>query len=250
MSAETLTVALDGEVSLENFSKAINGLLGVVRALSTEAAPGKRVDWVIEDLEYGSAIVSVRPKQVISLEATMVIATQFLGIGRALIRGDETGVLPAAYRAGHTLLLAAPSGVRFETADDEVIIGPGQNGSEQATRQQPSHSYGTVRGTVQTLSRRKGVRFTLYDAMFDKPVSCYLAVGQEDMVKDYWGRRVSVSGYISRDGDSGVPLSIRNITDIALAEPSEPGSWRKAGGILRGVFDMPSEDLIRGLRDA
>lgn len=250
MSTESLTVAIDGEVSLENFSKAIQGLLGVVRALSTESSPDRPLDWIIDDLEYGSAIVSVRPRQTIPGAIMAIIGMEFLGLGRALNSGDQSGTSPAVYNAGRALLLAAPSGVRFETPEDEVVVGPSRNENAVEARPQARHSLGSVRGTVQTLSRRKGVRFTLYDMQFDKPVSCYLAIGQEDMVKDYWGRRVSVVGRISRDGETGAPLSIRDITGITLAEPSKPGSWRRAGGILHGAFDIAPEALIRELRDA
>ena len=84
-----------------------------------------------------------------------------------------------------------------------------------------------------TLGRRRGVRFTLYDALFDKPIICVLPDGQEALVRDHWGRKVLVSGRISRDGETGKPYAIRDIIRIEPAEVSEPGSWRNAIGSLR-----------------
>jgi hypothetical protein len=250
MSVESLTVTLDGEVSLENFAKAIDGFLGIVNALSADAMPGHSVDWVLDDLEFGSAIVSVRPRQSVSTEVLIVIATQFLGLGTALNLGQPGQFSQDAFRSGQKLLSAASAGVRFETPESEVVVMPGQLVRYAEARPQVRHSLGSIRGTVQTLSRRKGVRFTVYDVMFDKPVSCYLALGQEDMIKNYWGQRVSVSGRISRDGVTGIPLAVRSITSISLSEPSEPGSWRKASGVLKGVFEKTPEVLVRELRDA
>ncbi|MCW1970952.1 MAG: hypothetical protein KIH69_022815 [Anaerolineae bacterium] len=250
MSVESLILALDGEISLENFAQAIDGFLGVVRTLATEIMPSQPFDWVIDDLEYGSAIVSVRPSQTLVPNELTTLGKRYLMLGYALNSGNQGQLSPAIFKAGQRLLSVVSTGIRFETSDDEVIIKPYKNEVNMPVYPQARHSFGVVRGTVQTLSRRKGVRFILYDVMFDKPVSCYLTTGQEDMVKNYWGCRVSVSGQISRDGLTGVPLSIRNITNISSSEPSEPGSWRKAKGVLKNVFDTSSERVIRELRDA
>ena len=94
------------------------------------------------------------------------------------------------------------------------------------------------------------LRFTLYDVNDDKAVSCYLPEGteSENTMLDLWGKLVEVEGNISRDPDTGRPLTIR---EIAGVEPIEPGpTWRDALRAAPGFLGATkSEDIIRRARD-
>jgi hypothetical protein len=138
--------------------------------------------------------------------------------------------------------------IRFETPIEDVMISGHYLGSGEQGKL-PVYSFGTIKGTVQTLSRRRGVRFTVYDAIFDRAISCYLKEGQEDEIKDYWGKTVLVSGLVGRDGETGKPFAIRDISQIRLVESSAPGSYKLARGILQLKEGETPESVIRAVRN-
>ena len=77
-------------------------------------------------------------------------------------------------------------------------------------------SIGTITGLVETLSMHKNLRFILYDATFDRAITCYIDKDQEDRMRNLWGKQVSVTGRILREPFSGKPTEIRNIKKITI----------------------------------
>lgn len=64
-------------------------------------------------------------------------------------------------------------------------------GSDIARSPRPNYisAYSAIEGVVQTLTSRRGLRFTLFDSLHDQAVSCYLEDGQEELMRGVWGRR-------------------------------------------------------------
>jgi hypothetical protein len=112
----------------------------------------------------------------------------------------------------------------------------------------PIVAYGAIEGVVQTLTNRRELRFTLYDSLQDRAVVCHLHEGQEDLMRNAWGKRVIVQGFVTRDGLNGRPLQISRITDVI---PVIAGDYKKGRGALKSAADAEKpEDVIRRLRDA
>src|SRR5690242_1859744 len=108
-------------------------------------------------------------------------------------------------------------------------------------------AYGAVEGEVQTLTKRHGLRFTLYEFLNDKAVSCYLQEGQEEQMRNIWGKRAIIEGVVSRD-KHGHPISVRQIAHIIPIE--EEGDYTQARGILpMAPDDELPEVRIRRTRD-
>jgi hypothetical protein len=113
------------------------------------------------------------------------------------------------------------------------------------------YAHGQVKGTVQTLTSRGGLRFTLYDAIFDKPISCYLDEGQEHIMRGAWGKKVVVSGSIGREPEQKRPVVVRHILKIDVLDDTPPGDYRHArGALLYEEGNEKPEVIIRGIRDA
>lgn len=230
---QVLTLAINGDITLDVFADSVRNFRMLIDGLAIEVAPGERVIWALETLESGSAVMGVRPlvdspKIIISLVLAWAV------IGRALQQDSEIpfgeGVRKPAIEIARLVERGAPS-VVFQTNDEDIPVASRYNPHANLIHK-PKVSIGTLKGRIDTLGRRRGVRFTLYDTLFDKPIPCFLPEGREDMVRNFWGRKVIVSGRISRDGETGKPYAIRNITNIELANASEPGSWRNAVGVL------------------
>ena len=243
---DTLTLALNGEVPLPEFAQAIGHLDDLVRALSNELVSDTAVEWVIDRLESGSAIATVRGYSE-TPEAVSKIVQAYETVGTHLQTNTPIPYSAKVSDSAHALtkvLNGKITSLRFETANQDIVI----SGQRQLTSKKPSYSYGTLKGTVQTLSRRRGVQFTLYDALLDRPISCYLKEGDEDLIRDKWGKKVLVSGLIGRDNETGRPFAVRQVTSIREYE-SNPGSYARARGVLKLPEGDTPESVIRELRD-
>lgn len=213
MSKDTITIALNGEITLQRFSSAISSLLALIQALSRELIGGDSVRWLVHSLEVSSAIATARGESDVMEEVEKVV-NAYGDVGISLECGRRPQYSEKVVRITEDirdLLDDGVTSIRFETPDTDAII------SKDIPTILPERlikSYGAIEGRIQTISNRKGLRFTLYDALNDRAVSCYLKEGQEDLILANWGKRAFVQGEISRETISGRPVAIRNITVI------------------------------------
>ena len=245
MARDTITFELGGRVPIEKFRDGISHFQQLVAALTQ----GRSVTWIVEDLQVGSAITTLRGEA-----EDLVVVEQIVGeyaqVGNALASHEP---LPhyslQVYEAANAIQALAKSVdyVRFETSEhDYTIYG---NGTATAPLTQWT-SVGAITGRVQALSKRGGLRFNLYDSVHDRAISCYLRQGQEELMREAWDRRVTVDGTIYRQRSLGRPVAIRNILSIDILEDTPQGAYRQArGAALWQEGDEMPEDVIRELRD-
>jgi hypothetical protein len=94
------------------------------------------------------------------------------------------------------------------------------------------------------------LRFTLYDRIDERPVSCYLAEGREDLMREIWDKLATVEGWVTRDPISGRPLAVRRITNVTLLTEGGAQDYMRARGVLPlKEGDLSPEDAIRLIRD-
>jgi hypothetical protein len=258
MADDTLTFALQGDVSLDQFDRGIRDFTRLVAALS-DVADAKGMRWQIDQLAASSAICTVRgiSENGYRAEAVEEVTRDYLEVGRALEKGAEIPFPPAVTEPANDLVALIKTGVeavRFETAVDDAFISEATAAREliQPVRTGGRRkALGVVTGQIQTLSNRGSLRFVVYDRFFDKAVSCYLAEGDEEMIRDAWGRVAAVRGEVSRDPKSGRPLTVRKISKVELLETAGQLDFRHARGALpRREGSARPEQRIRRLRDA
>lgn len=245
MAKSTLTFELGGQIDIARLEKGISVFHRLVSALTSRA----KVTWIVEDLQPGSAVATVRG-EADDLSIVEKIVDQYGEIGKVLEHQEEPRYGSQITRAVNAVknLAASVEYVRFETPDAEyTIYGNGKVLSQPATMS----AIGAVTGRVQTLSNRGGLRFNLYESIFDKAVSCYLAQGQEELMREAWDRRARVSGRVSREVATGRPIAIRQIVKVEVLEDTAPGSYRLArGAVPWQEGDLLPEEAVRRLRDA
>jgi hypothetical protein len=249
MDKDTLTLALEGHVGLDDFNKAIGHFSRLIHKLSAELSGGADIEWWISDLSSDSAVATI---QGVSMTAGVVplVVDGYVQIGEALSKGEDVpfslGVQDEAYALAQ-LVNGHITQVRFQTPEVAwAVMGGGPSAGHPI-----KYTYGSVVGRVQTLSMRKGLKFTLYDAIFDRAVSCYLRADQEEIMRNAWGRRTVVSGSIGREPDHGYAVVVHDVTSIQVVEPVEPGSYKQArGAIPWHEGDEPGATIIRRMRDA
>ena len=256
---DTVTFRITGDITIEDFAKAVGRFADLVAALNRELEDGTKLDWFLADLQYGSATATAqaRPKAGQDWsdplrQAAETLTHSYLQVGEAL---ETNTPVPGSSRIeGSALkvrdLIQRVEAITFETWEDDVTI-------ERIPQPQPlpqrarAYAYGAVEGRIQALTNRGSLRFTLYDMLHDRAVSCYMMEGHEDQMRDIWGRLAVVEGWVRRDFRSGRPLAVRNIMNVTTLREPEPGIHRRARGAApREEGQMRAEDAIRRVRDA
>lgn len=259
MRAETITLVLTGDVSLAEFARAISGLRTLLNNLSKEVGGGADIQWNVDDLERGSTIASFRgaAKKPSQQPEVARVVRAYGEVGVALEKRLQMPYSLAVARSADNIvgiLNGRVESIRFETEEiDATILSPDFASDRSANSPLPAYttSYGAVEGRVQTLTNRGGLRFTLYDLLNDRAVSCYLKEGYEDLMRDAWGKLVTVEGIVNRDAFRGTPQTVRQITRVEPIAEAEPESYREARGIVPiGPNGLMPEEAIRRLRDA
>lgn len=254
--SDTVTLELQGSVSLAQFADAVSHFNRLMTALSDESK-AEYVRWEVSDLEISSTIATARgiAENGATPEQIEEVVSSYLEVGRALEQDTTipySGKVQQEAKAITAVLGAGVSALRFETAESDAIVREARapKAPPEITAESTA-AYGAVTGRVQTLTSRNALRFTLYDHIYDRAVSCYLAEGQEDLMREMWDKLATVEGWVTRDAPTGRPLAVRQIMEITRLPESGPQDYMAARGMLplkKG--DLKPEDAIRRLRDA
>ncbi|MGB7291960.1 MAG: hypothetical protein WBD99_07300 [Thermodesulfobacteriota bacterium] len=251
MSKDVMRLALEGEITLKNFSKAIDEFEGLIEDLTKEVAKEIEIEWIIQDLESSSAIVTAQGIAT-DLNAIERVINAYEIIGEYIIGGRQIPYSSKVAKRANSLIGMVNekiTAIRFETQEGEWVI----SGKDKITGEYHpiSYSLGTVKGRIQAISERRNLTFTLWDSLFDKPVRCYLDEGYKEKMREIWGKIARISGKVGRKPDTGMPISIRDVTGIEVVDGVAQGTYKKARGVFSSVSDAEKpEEIIRKLRDA
>jgi len=250
MAKETLTFALEGDITLASFAGALSEFNSLLGNLSKEVGNNSPVEWVVEELYAGSAIATFHGVYE-NVKIVETIVDAYEQVGEALAYGREIPFSEAVRKNCRNItgvLNGKVTSIRFETPDRDFIISGKSKIGEKALPMK--YALGTVKGMIQTLSMRKKLSFIIWDSLFDRPVSCYLKEGQEELMREAWGNRAVVSGRIGRQAESGRPVSIREVKSIEIIDKPEHGSYKRARGVLLWKQgDEKPEVILRRMRN-
>jgi hypothetical protein len=254
VASRTLTLSLEGDVPLDLFVEAMKRWQTLINDLSAEIAHDAKIEWVIEYLEAGSATATVRGEAA-TYEPVERVARGYEVVGRSLENNQPIPYSPKIAGDSYeltTILNGKITAMRLGTPEESAtIVSPSLTTYEMRTVTPTLISYGAVEGRIQTLTDRAELRFTLYDAVFDQAVRCYLQDNQREMMRDAWGHRAIVEGRVTRDFLTGRPKEIRRIVRMDILDDVEPGSYRAARGVSPiGPDGLSPEDAVRRVRDA
>ena len=246
MAQNTITFEIGGQVDIKQLEKGFTAIRRLIVSLTGRA----KVEWVVEDLQAGSAITTLRGEGD-KPAVTEQIVSEYEKFGKALQnKEDIPGINKSQLNAVNAVkkLAASVDYLRLETQESNFFVyGNGNVPAKPAT----TVAIGAVTGRVQVLSNRGRLRFNLYDTIHDKAISCYLRQGQEDLMREAWGQRAMVSGQVTREADTGRPITVRQILDVEILKDAPPRSYLEArGAVPWRPGDMLPEDVIRELRDA
>jgi hypothetical protein len=250
MGTATVTLGLEGEdVPADAFGNATQAFTRLIYRLTKQIDATDPLKWTVVGLNIGSATTTLEAVSS-DTDALQRITADYEAVGIALKNRQPLPYSREVTKAANALarvLNGKITALRFETPREDIIVTDSRQEPVPALR----HTYGAIRGRIETLSQRKRLRFTLYDSLDDRPVACYLGEGQEEMIRNLWGQRAVVEGLVSRTSDNGRPLAIRQIQTIAPIADVEPGAFTKARGIWANEpGNLSSTEAIRRIRDA
>jgi hypothetical protein len=248
MPRETITFRMEGEdIPIKDFADTMGHLRELIRTLSQELGHGRRVHWIIQDLQASSAEITLHgtSKDLVLVDE---FSDAFVRVGHALATSRPLPYSKSVRDAAEKLASVINGTVRslvFETDNDSVVVG-------SASLLPPArriYALGELQGVVETLTKRRQRRFVLYDSLFNRKVDCYFTSQYDEKVREAWDNQVVVTGRIGRDSLDGHPIEIRDIQDIRIIQEAEPFDYNRAFGII-DLGEEPPENLVRRLRDA
>jgi hypothetical protein len=249
MAETTFTLAINGEVPLDKFAEAIRDLWRLVNALTQEVSGKSDIAWFIDELAGGSAITTIRGEAEQTEDVERVVHA-YAVVGRALERNEVIPYSPRVAKAARSLTSLLNGNITSMTFETEAVASTVTTGSPDQSRAYLS-AFGAVEGRIETLRSRRRLSFTLYDSLNDQAVYCSLRQEQAELVRDAWGRRVIVEGWVKREPTTGRPVEINAVEGIHILPELEPGQYRRARAIAPASPNAPStEEVIRRMRDA
>ncbi len=253
MTEETISFAIDGEVTLEILAGTTDALHQLLRQLSGEAAPGAKIKWLLRHLEGGSlhTAFAASSHTEADRERARRVTEQYLDLGRAYERGEQPLSSDAVLEAAETLLSraqASGTAARFGAGGQMAIVDL-RRWAPSAARGW-TKSIGSVTGTLEAINLHGQPYVTVYEQCSGQRVRCYLSPAQRDLAASSLGKRVLVRGTLTQEAQTRRKREIRKIIKIDVL--AEAGEYRmeNAFGAGRWQDGYPTSDMIiRELRD-
>ncbi len=242
---------LGGEVTIEQLSIAFARFSRVLDTL--RQSHSAEVRWVLAGLDYGSA-AAIAQAVPLDDEAQMRIPAMYdnyIDAAQRVQAGSVDRTFPL-HRDVHGLMALADEGhpITIQADGKQVVVNapiPPLTLTSVEESDKDATSVGTVRGRVETLSRRRGLTFRLYELTTDSAVVCYMDPDLEDTMRGAWGHVADVTGTVLRDAKTDKPLWIRRVTNVDPVDEGDPRGYLRARGTVQ--TSEPAEVLVRRMRD-
>jgi hypothetical protein len=240
--SKTVTLALEGDsIPLEKFKQAVTSFLDLVESVSQEATGrGQKIKWDVS-VKSGSALVSVTPQDSIETRAAVKEVLNAIPDGiSALCRGItqpprlfNASAIRAMKRLAsvHELSENGLTEIRVLVKRKTKRITNKVAATVEAIIGTSYEAYGSVEGKLQALWDHGGFRFSVFDALFDRKIDCFVGDEMVEPAIKGFRHRVRVSGTVQYNKE-GLPISI-NVTDI---QTFRPNNELPSAADVRGIF--------------
>jgi hypothetical protein len=251
----------DGEIGFESFVAAMNRCLSIIRdvdrVLSARSSPA--LHWVVIDLGTASldAVIRARQPQPRFYDLPPRVAE---GSVEALRIADSGDALPPYLsETGLNVLEMLANGLRRNgatglslthvEAESAAHVGPETRDNLKRLRVPAVQAIGSITGTLEAINVHATPRFSVYDVVTRRPVSCKFATDDLEEVKAALGSRVNVAGIVHRNS-SGQPLRVDKAKLTILPRAEElPTAADFVGHDPHFTGQLSTDDYMRKLRD-
>ncbi len=261
-----------GDVNAEAFLKVLGTTLDALKELDRHSSHfgGESIEWFIADVGKNSPVFAEISGGVPSQDK-VTAATQVIG---AFVSGlaylEENGTCPQHFNE-RALDLTADLTRSFSRGVTRIAFTA--NGTKASVSHQLSQNakrakrvlelergafgptyieHGTIEGRLRQLESLAGPRdkIVIEDDLTGDRIPCYFRGGETEIrAREAWKQRVSVSGEITVDRQSGIPRHVDVESIVILRKRAELPQMEDLYGIdiTRGI---DSAEYIRDLRDA
>ncbi len=230
-------------ITMADLIKAADNLLGILREVDARATrEGGTLDWVIRDLQYGSAVFEVEAQpqgEETPIWAPETVVRRFKEGMRQVI---ETGERPEAfseaamrraYDLSASLNVNGIQGFKIRLDGEEVSLTPELKKRVKEALEGRYRAIGSIEGTIDAMSAHDEPYFcTVYTLLTGEAVRCYFGPPLLPAVYENFKRRVSVRGTFTTRANGEV-TSLRAVS----IEPLD-------------VSDLPTVDEMIGILHA
>jgi hypothetical protein len=206
-SDRRLELKFDGRrITVADLLEAASRVLSILREVDarTTLREGGSLDWIIRDLNYGSAelVVEAEPQgETTPVWAPAEVPRIFAAGMRQIV---ETGTRPDAFsetamrRAYELTSILSENGIRSFTVGrngNGVSITPELRKPVRKTLEGPYLEIGTIEGYIDSISAHDSpYSCHVYSVMSGEPVRCYFDPAHLDLVHALFKKRASVRG--------------------------------------------------------
>jgi hypothetical protein len=232
VARKTLSLELDGEVSLQDLADAIDALQGIADALGKRVAPNVPIRWVVQDLEAGSA--RAEAVGTFADDSGQHDETVFDEIIRELERNARAAEahlpvdpeLERRFAQLTTMVNGHITGVRIGGDERYELTAPNEKPLLYVLPDRIS-DIGEVTGRVEAMNAHGRNHFSLFEQVHGKRVKVSVPAEQVSQMEQAWLRMVTVRGVVTRDAN-GHPISVTDLADITIHDDPKRGAWRRA----------------------
>ncbi len=236
-----------GNVELPEFASATQNFLGLLQEVDSSIAERKsgNLRWRLTTLrDSPSALIGVTPtvrkvRRVLDDTSERVEREIISNVSSITESGERTKFLSdAALLKVERIAKMAPkigdSTIYTSRSNDvalRTIVTTKTLHQVQELTSPKSISFGTLAGSLDTISVHNGLEFRVWDDETKRPVRCLLDMRQRNKAMDMLGFRVVVTGMMRADR-YGRPLSMNVETFDPVSEPSNLPSIEEMRGLV------------------
>ncbi|OGI00184.1 MAG: hypothetical protein A2Y25_00355 [Candidatus Melainabacteria bacterium GWF2_37_15] len=236
MQESKLTLKIDcDKIPAKEFRESINNFIDLIDNVARNICSGEKCINQLISIEHGSAILHsyIEQKDEKYFEYPLKVV-QAVSEGFKCLEKD--GGKPPKYFNNKSLELvkniAKHKDVKIITPKNEEIPLTNNTVNNIALLTQlKTSALGSIEGKIQTISTRKGLKVTIYEALNDNPVKC--ACDDEkisEILKSSIDKRVCARGEIFYNKD-GIPQKIK-INELRILGQEPLPNWEDVRGIL------------------
>ncbi|MCL5736953.1 MAG: hypothetical protein M1274_15515 [Actinobacteria bacterium] len=228
------------DLTPEKFLTGVTAFFGLVRSVNQVTTVGQLVRWTVEVRE-GSTLVALKPQPGYA-------AADVEAISRTVAAGVETletgQPIPENFPEPAVRHLRKLGGIVGRTTKDDTRVRVWiKHEPRPVSLKTVAHAadilgmhyedYGSVEGKLQALSERGGLRFVVYEPLWDKAVYCRIGPELLQRALGAFGRRVEVYGVVQYRKD-GLPVSVQ-VEELVEFPPEDQLPDHQS---LRGILTL------------
>jgi hypothetical protein len=240
-----LRVGTQKQIELSLFVDSVKDFLRVLKNVDATVSenPQGSVRWLVETLDKrDAAVIGVvpMPKRPI-FDRSAIVESQVIENAHLLSSTGER----TKHLSDHALERIGKLANRTEKIGPMAIWTPVNGKPKQEGEISPRtlrniqeltgpkySGYGSVTGSLESISVHKGSEFRIWDKQTGKPVRCYFGSDYENRVKEFLRKDVIVTGEMLKN-NAGMPLSVK-VDDLEPAPaPVELLPVEQLSGIIR-----------------